>query len=842
MSAREKATPGNKLYIYRLLRTAIGVGKQEFLPNVEKILTDDDIYPEDMGFESVLEMLRSFDEFVNLTEFKGGRVYVRLIARDDWDKWLDTAESEKASEHKPKGSKGRAKPWKHAKKGPKVVHPVKPKHKVRLMPEPEEEPQVEQVVGSSEEEASLQAEKDASITESTTQSGRTAQEEAAQQPSESTTTATVAKPAEEPIAEPVIAAPTSSQGSAQAKSVEQPPAVDSQKPQEAGNGATEARSAQEGSTQPQSTTAEANLTPATGGEQPLPTNAQKDRPRVAPSFPRIRLTIVSDGTGSESSVNSTQPTETNENRQRRSQKDESTNASASIASASAAPTSAPERPVQAPTDSTVSSADIASVTVPTRTAQDTLNATSEAKERSLAEFTPAEAPLSPVPAHGNRNSNLPTSFWNEVHCKDELLSILMRTLPFDVDLTRVLEEDWQVARATGMATGTRSKVVFPIRYLRPDGTHIELTIRRISRPLGGKHWALMLVDGDDGTGTLHEAAGLEGAPQGDEGAWQDLSATLLPADLRVSPLRELAQFCSIGSWDATLGALTGMVAPERWDYPGEGVGRSSRLGILREYICITLHRLQEENKVAVSPTKDFCVANTGLMTTMTEDIYACFVPANGGSAPWEFAGFALAGSGDLGRRITATFDPLPQPASYVESLDQVMPRMNKLVALDYRTIIGRQLDKLPRGFLQEQFEHHTEAAPLLQKALDNDATLTERNQALRELGRVATSDPGLYRRLCLALDDAVAMAKHRVRASFRLCAPAYDPQTGLVDLLLPLALIADGQADCALVLEPQPSGNYQASSILTLPRAYACARVISKYQPAWLLPEKVLAS
>jgi hypothetical protein len=52
--------------------------------------------------------------------------------------------------------------------------------------------------------------------------------------------------------------------------------------------------------------------------------------------------------------------------------------------------------------------------------------------------------------------------------------------------------------------------------------------------------------------------------------------------------------------------------------------------------------------------------------------------------------------------------------------------------------------------------------------------------------------------------------------------------------------VEDGKADCALVLDLQPSGAYRAAALLSLPRAYACARVISREQPSWLSAKRVL--
>ena len=53
--------------------------------------------------------------------------------------------------------------------------------------------------------------------------------------------------------------------------------------------------------------------------------------------------------------------------------------------------------------------------------------------------------------------------------------------------------------------------------------------------------------------------------------------------------------------------------------------------------------------------------------------------------------------------------------------------------------------------------------------------------------------------------------------------------------------LKDFGADCALVLAPQPSGNYRGVAVMSLARAYACARVVSAEQPAWLAADVALA-
>ncbi|MDD5800119.1 MAG: DUF3825 domain-containing protein, partial [Coriobacteriales bacterium] len=616
------ATVGNRLYIYALLRNRMGVGKQEFLPKVEALLQDDGIYPEDMGYADVRQMLADFGDFVTLTEFKGGRTYVRLVARPDWDTILEADAAEGPSKAKSSGS---SKPWKHGKKVTKSVRPVRPRHKA---PKKAAAPQAKTKSSGKAATAEVSA-------------GTTNQAETAARQHEAKTQ----EPAkdERPSSQAPVA-PAASQ--AQKPSVPQQEPVASQQAQEQnGSNPAQAQAGKKDTSSPASVVAAApDAAQASQASAPAESPAESTLPKRHP----ITLTVVTED-GQERTLEATAPATPAPAPATQPQRAVVAAASTPASPASAqAPqhdaTAQPKTPTSPAAAQPVASSQPAQPKRPAPLEQPA--------QQPWAQQSPASTPvaqgdptasMSFLTANDTVPSSLPTSFLKEVHCKDELLSVLTRMLPFDVDMATMLEEDWQVALSTGTATGTRSKVVFPIRYLRPDGTaHIELTLRRSSKTIAGKHWTLSLVDGDDGSGTLHEAAGLEGAPQGDEGAWQDLSACLVSPDRRVSPLRELAQFCSIGSWDGFLGALTSMAAPERWNYPDEGVGQRSRLGVLREYLCVTLHRLQQEHKVCVSPDGSFCAMNTGLMTPMVEDIHACFVPNRKGGAPWSFAGFAVA--------------------------------------------------------------------------------------------------------------------------------------------------------------------------------------------------------
>ena len=135
---------GNHIYLYRLLRDAIGCGKQTFMTQVEEALTAGDMAAYDLGFESTRELLEELDDCIKLTVFKGGRLYATVIANDAWDAALAKGED------KSKAAKGGKQSYKKKKRGEKDLKAVRPKHvkrpepavEVEVAPEPEAETEV----------------------------------------------------------------------------------------------------------------------------------------------------------------------------------------------------------------------------------------------------------------------------------------------------------------------------------------------------------------------------------------------------------------------------------------------------------------------------------------------------------------------------------------------------------------------------------------------------------------------------------------------------------------------------------------------------------------------------
>lgn len=121
---------GNHIYLYRLLRDAIGCGKQTFMTQVEEALATGDMAAYDLGFESTRELLEELDDCIKLTVFKGGRLYATVIANEAWDAALAKGED------KPKATKGAKQSYKKKKRGEKDLKAVRPKHVKRAEPEP----------------------------------------------------------------------------------------------------------------------------------------------------------------------------------------------------------------------------------------------------------------------------------------------------------------------------------------------------------------------------------------------------------------------------------------------------------------------------------------------------------------------------------------------------------------------------------------------------------------------------------------------------------------------------------------------------------------------------------
>ena len=236
------------LYLYKLLKATIGVSKQTPLSTVEGVLIEDDLAPQDFGFDDIRALMEACPDFIKITAFKKGYVYATLLT-------FDTFEAALVAGEKNVESQNNGKPWKR-RRGAKSIRALKPKHLVvEAEPEVEELPAQEEltepeelpVTESSEElsaaETALVTEESAaeapeedfqqeSADDVTPEPAGTA-DDASPEPDETETPAPESKTAEPTVPEPVVPEPTISltvtynpyDGSDEEKTLEAAPSV-----------------------------------------------------------------------------------------------------------------------------------------------------------------------------------------------------------------------------------------------------------------------------------------------------------------------------------------------------------------------------------------------------------------------------------------------------------------------------------------------------------------------------------------------------------------------------------------------------------------------------------------
>lgn len=246
------------LYLYKLLKATIGVSKQTPLSTVEGVLIEDDLAPQDFGFDDIRALMEACPDFIKITAFKKGYVYATLLT-------FDTFEAALVAGEKNVESQNNGKPWKR-RRGAKSIRALKPKHLVaetesetEELPTQEEptEPEELPVAESSEElpaaETAPIAEESAAEAPAATAPTAEAPEEDLQQesaddvtpepagtaddaspePDETETPAPESKTAEPTVPEPVVPEPTISltvtynpyDGSDEEKTLEAAPSV-----------------------------------------------------------------------------------------------------------------------------------------------------------------------------------------------------------------------------------------------------------------------------------------------------------------------------------------------------------------------------------------------------------------------------------------------------------------------------------------------------------------------------------------------------------------------------------------------------------------------------------------
>lgn len=215
------------LYLYKLLKSTIGVSKQTPLSTVEGVLIEDDLAPQDFGFDDIRALMEACPDFIKITAFKKGYVYATLLTFDTFDAALVAGEKNVESQ-------SNGKPWKR-RRGAKSIRALKPKHLV-VEAEPEvEEPKELPVTEESEEPAVAEESEElsADVPAAETTAEPTEAEAPVQEATETETPAPEQEMPEPVTSEPMVPEPTISltvtynpyDGSDEEKTLEAAPSV-----------------------------------------------------------------------------------------------------------------------------------------------------------------------------------------------------------------------------------------------------------------------------------------------------------------------------------------------------------------------------------------------------------------------------------------------------------------------------------------------------------------------------------------------------------------------------------------------------------------------------------------
>ena len=438
---RPTLSPGNHIYLYRLLRDAIGCGKQTFMTQVEEALAAGDMTAYDLGFESTRELLEELNDCIKLTVFKGGRLYATVIANEAWDAALAKGED------KPKTAKGAKQSYKKKKRGEKDLKAVRPKHvkrpepeaMVEAAPEPEPETEIEVAIEvTAEAETEIAATTDPKViseqeaTVELNEAPKSTTEEAANQPE-----------------------PSAFQNS-----------------DVFGNEAEDDQS-----------------------DEPADQDATESAPEPETPQPAISLTVVYDPENANAGITTmaSTPIEAKssvENENATQVEVETAVADAPVTVKPADSTTKPKTTLE-PADSTIKPE---ATPEPAPVIESVPAAVCDQIPAPAPSPAPAAAPA-PAPAAPTIPKDFPIDFATEVFCPGPLLHQLSTYLPYGADTLGIVGEYYWIARERGTIEAARNRASFPLHYTQAGERH-EVTVRIRRNTTGGlgATWAIDKVE------------------------------------------------------------------------------------------------------------------------------------------------------------------------------------------------------------------------------------------------------------------------------------------------------------------------------------------------------------
>ena len=273
--------------------------------------------------------------------------------------------------------------------------------------------------------------------------------------------------------------------------------------------------------------------------------------------------------------------------------------------------------------------------------------------------------------------------------------------------------------------------------------------------------------------------------------------------------------------------LAAIALPEAW-YFGAHPPDDFAYPILKSYLRYTFIRLQHERKVIDSPNSEFKSFNTGLLDRLLRPIYALLSPYPTNAQVWDLT-FCIPGEGSAGKKLVAHFNHLPAAANYLKDPSKAFYHLSAgPPKVDWPHIIKDNMERLPYAFLVEH-------APANFTPLDTTNLDSAQFHAYKKgFAEALDADPITYRNLVNRLAEALSRTLVKTQINYKTAVPTYYPTLNSIDLLLPICLVEEGVADCAIVARQSDSGVYIGHTILTMRQAYNNARLICRLDEHWL--------
>lgn len=273
--------------------------------------------------------------------------------------------------------------------------------------------------------------------------------------------------------------------------------------------------------------------------------------------------------------------------------------------------------------------------------------------------------------------------------------------------------------------------------------------------------------------------------------------------------------------------LAAIAHPERW-YFGPQPPENFAYPILKSYLRYTFIRLQHERKVITSANQQHRAFNTGLLDRLLRPIYALLSPHPTATQSWELI-FCIPGEGFPGKALVANFTDLPAAANYLSNPSKIFYHLSAGTPdVDWHHIVKDNMERLPAVFLAQYAP--TNFTYQDTKTLSGNEFHTYK----KNFAAALDADPAAYRSIVNRLKEALSRTLLKTQVNYKTAVPTYYPNINSIDLLLPICLVTEDVADCAIVVRQSDSGNYIGHTILTMRQSYNNARLICKLDEHWL--------